>query len=799
MRKPFFRYIFLLFIPVLVHSSVFQSLREQWIVYPDNSTHKYESELPVFVNANTYKEIRLLKKFSVADSVKSKNLRIHFSGIYGACSISLNSSLIKEYENYSSPFYVDVANPLLKDSDNLLEINIKAQSLPQQALPSLENYFRGEKVIGAKADITAEWLGPMFIENFSAFSKTGTAAFSYLINISDPKLKSANFLITEEIYDTSNKVIYRKLSNLTFSGMQRRVERDLEIEPAYFWDVENPQLLRLKIKITQLNQTFCTFETKFGFKNPEKDQHLYFSGITYRPPFDIKNKVLRDDLINIKNLGFNSILLPEYIPGYFLLALTDSLGMLVFTDMGITRFPATMFKSDQLLQNSKKFADDFLQTYSHHPSLYALGIGNQVDISENNVSKFYLILNEYLNQKYQIFTYFSLIDFDAFPQKKIADIYFIPLYGKNIFSLSEQSIPSGQAFVISKIGFPAQSRDDKRSESIQVDKFKKAFTNLNEFNAESGFFIESYRDWLCDTPTIVSEQNEKSEFYYPFGLVKLNNEQRLIASHFPKILSSGEKELWTGQILDRNNFFSITIFVSILLFFAFYKRNYKFRESFRRSLRHPYGFFVDIRDGRIISIINALVLQIFVLAILSVFFAAFFYAYKESILLDEIISIFLRNPGLKSVYLESLNSAANLFVIFWLFLFLFQILSVLIIKIYGLFSKHKVRLKQSMATIVWAGAPVIVFSPFSLIAYTSFINDFYQTYLFGILLFFMLWYQFRLVNGVRVLFMIRPLKMIMWMIITYIFIMIILYFVFDLNGLSIRYLGLLLFKANSLY
>jgi hypothetical protein len=88
--------------------------------------------------------------------------------------------------------------------------------------------------------------------------------------------------------------------------------------------------------------------------------------------------------------------------------------------------------------------------------------------------------------------------------------------------------------------------------------------------------------------------------------------------------------------------------------------------------------------------------------------------------------------------------------------------------------------------------------PISFIAYHLMKFDNMQMYLLYTFMIFFIWTQFRLINGIRVLFIIKTGKVFMWMIFSYLIPVITLWLMLNPKHFWIEYLKLL-FSANIMF
>jgi hypothetical protein len=488
-------------------------------------------------------------------------------------------------------------------------------------------------------------------------------------------------------------------------------------------------------------------------------------------------KKLRENFIDIKKLGFNAIRFPNNTPHPYCFYLADSLGLYIFCEIGLWRIPEGYFRDDHLLQISKRVADDIILLYDHHPSFVALCIGNEIPIHMPSVKKYMLILKGYIEQKSALKLYLIPLNIDLITQRPITDFYVCNKYDLSILTDFEEIVSAevyreGASLIFGNIGFSTANISTvidqaviEERQSARLQKFLERVSNQKNFG---GFFLESYKDWIADSPARLGQPVESGVYSYPYGLITLDEKKRDLYFRIPQLL----KNDFPVSVVDRisakkSNFFSISVFLVSIVILFIYRSNYRFRENLKRSMAHPYGFFVDLRDRRIISILNSTIIGLFTNFLVASLIAAYIYYMRDNILIEEIISSILVPIQAKSLYLKFIKSPFFISMVIWLIFYLLQLTVVILLKIVNLLATEKIRFKQYLAVCNWAGAPLFLLFPVSLLSYHLMHFEVARPIIILILFLFFLWYNFRLGNGLRVLLSLRIYKIVVLLIFLY--------------------------------
>jgi hypothetical protein len=300
---------------------------------------------------------------------------------------------------------------------------------------------------------------------------------------------------------------------------------------------------------------------------------------------------------------------------------------------------------------------------------------------------------------------------------------------------------------------------------VRVQKLLETASTSENFG---GFFIESYKDWIADSPARLSYQDSSGAHTYPYGLISYSGKKRDLYFKMPQFLK-GEYPVSIYDRLSskRSNFFSISVFLLSIAILFIYRGNYRFRENLKRSMAHPYGFFVDLRDRRIISIINSSIIGLYTNFLVSIIIAAYIYFMRDNLLMEEILSAILVPLKAKFLYLELVKSPLYISVFIWFVFYLLQLTIVILLKIINLLATEKIRFKQYLAVSNWAGAPLFILFPVSMLSYHLMQFQVARPLIILILGLFFFWYNFRLGNGLRVLLTMRTYKIVILLIFLY--------------------------------
>lgn len=767
--------------------------------------------IPFF--AQNLDELHLRCIFNVPDSLKNKKISLISEGIKGKAQIFLNGKLIHYQSNNYGPFKVEISPSYLTDQNkNELKFYISQSASGNGNFPQFANLFAEEKLLGITRPINILFEPQNRISNFTTALKfsgaTVTFSYSYQLELNPGAgLLIGPLRIEETFSDTHGAVIYQ--SNKSITAESQIVSGEFSIPQELLWSPDRPTLLSSKIKIKTILSEILNSEFKFGLRQLAFESRKFrlngtpilIKGVNYRENLAELlsadySATLFTDFSNLKKLGFNAVRLPHHLPDQTLLSTADSLGLMVFIELPIWRYPAPMFLHDHLLESAKSSIRYLGSLYAGHPSLVALSLGQEIPIHESAAQKFMLILRGSIPAHLTVLSYLSPIPGKPLPLGAPVDFYMLDLYSP-LQSHSALKFSDASAFALAgNLGVIKTTNVydwDRNTLSTRRAYFLQRETNsaLSRYGMQGGF-IESYTDWNASLPTFVTIADQKP-LLMPSGIFQAN--------HQPKQWLPSISDFWKGDglaVVDQSaaskqtNFFTIVILLTAAGFFAFYRKSNRLRENFKRAIRHSYGFYVDLRERRIIPLFNSLIVGAFASLILAVYVASFIYYYNDSYGMQEFIGVFLIPFNLFENYLSLSQSAFGLTIFFFLLFFAYPLLISAIMKFIGIFSRENIRFRQATAIGMWSGIPIILMLPASMLSYQFLPKLPDQTYFFYLLIFFLLWAHSRIIKGIRVLLMSKLGKVFIVVLLSYLIPLLIFWAVFEPTEYWIDYLKLLL-------
>jgi len=737
----------------------------------DNKRSKPGYNLPLF---SSDEDTIVLTNFfdlpadTIRDEVIFKSL-----GFNGVTEISINNNLLATKPNSCAPFHFSIDKSLLEPGQkNSITIRLTKSSDLNKSFPVFANIYTEQEFIGITRPFYIEYLKPQLISDFKYSIKYENSnpdfSYGYVLNseIINALPKTDGLMLEQKISDSEGKEVTSRAipvskRNITVSG-------GLSLLPARFWSAEIPVFLTFSFTLKRFAQPLLRYSKKIAVRSISAGKKDIFinntvipvKGINYYQNMKVREGLslldqIKSDLRSIKNDGFNAVRFVSHIPDERYLSVADTIGLMVFVDVPVKRYPSLAFKQDVLLENLQGTIKSTVNVFQQHPSFSAIGLGQEVLLSDPGTSKFYIILDGSIERTVPFLTYISPVPESNMSVEQAADFYMLDVYNSitekqnllkqtNIsYTLAGKTAMSSAAdyLDINKISFGVDHKILIR---------KNVNTVLSDIGMQGGF-LESYMDWYSKFPTHQTLFNN-NPYLVPNGFYDTTDTQKEWVSELGENAwdDSASAQLETKSEDKSSNVFSITMFFSSLLFLFFYRRYPRLSENYRRSLKHPYGFYVEMRERRIIPVFNSFIVGVHNSLLMTIFISSFIYFYNDSLLAQEFLSVITIDKNIYNSLIKICQSEFILIPFVFIWIYFYPIVIGLILKTYGLFSKARIRLRQALAIGMWSGSPLIFFLPFSIAAYHLLLNGF-GLQLIYLFLIFVIWIHFRLINGIRVL------------------------------------------------
>lgn len=675
------------------------------------------------------------------DNSAAYNYLIYCDGINYQCEININGRFIAKHEGGFTAFSSIIQEGIIRESGNQIEIKIDNSLDYSRTLPTINQSWYPKNYGGIYRDIYIIAVPKLFIRNsflkseidinFSAdVTNTITISATDLSLFGGPS-SDKKFSVKTEIVDSAGnvKASSRETSFAMSENSTIQVDNRLTLTSPQFWSPDYPYLYNIRVVLTYGTQQFDIYSTDFGvYEYSQKSNAVLFNrtefklkGVNYIEEFSgngiaASYQDIEKDVKNIKALGCNVIKVYGRPASPYLIHICNRYGLLILEELPLYNVPVGIISNENFTALAENQLNEMILNHKSNPCIYAYGIGNDFDVSEQKTRIFVNRMTQisksldirpvfYSTRNYTNDICKDLVDFVGWniydkDLKAVKDLISDPKFKK------DKIFASGFGKVINPSNFSGYS-DPSSIES--QSKYIADFIKLTRNSILRGSFFSTYSDWNADFPAM-KYYDKGNQYLRTSGLYNLNREQRSSAIIFRKEnLEEDIPNLNIGTFSrEAPVVFVLLGLFTFILFIYLANSVRRFRENVWRALFRPFIFYSDVREQSLIPMFQNLLLALILSIGNALFFANLFYFWKDSQYFDIICSVIIPNDFLKSLFNDYNANAFKITLVLTIvsFIKLFFISSV--IWLFSLTSKFRIGFNNIYTVTVWGFLPSIL-------------------------------------------------------------------------------------------
>jgi len=495
-------------------------------------------------------------EFNEEKDLKNNDYQIRLKGANYNTKVWLNGEFLGEHNGGFTPFSFNVNN-LIRERDNFLTVRVDNTRRKDQ-IPAISFDWFNYGGIYRDVDLLSlhkNRLDKVCVKTTLITKQKSRIDVSYNI-IGEVSLKWQIF------DDTKNHLLYE--GNAPVSSGKGRF--NLIITNQKLWTPNSPNLYYLRIYDSSHEaKDLLIYNTYFGIRQIEinginlilNKERIFLKGASLHEEYmpygrTIPYEKRKEDVSNLKSLGFNAIRTAHYSHDEDLIDITDKAGILILEEIPV--YWSCDFKNPQTYEVAANMLRELIWRDINHPSVIWWSVGNEVPLHKKTCSKFIKSLMNLAREidKTRIVTVVSrkLIPDLTRNSVDIATInfYFGWYFGHvKMISLILDLIRTpvfNKPWIYTEFGAGAKYgfhadwiKQVKFSEEKQLQVLDYTIRTINSKDYFAGWFIWIYRDFRAP-----KRLNKFQQGYNRKGIVSgENNEKKLIYYRFPKIISEKRK------------------------------------------------------------------------------------------------------------------------------------------------------------------------------------------------------------------------------------------------------------------
>lgn len=691
--------------------------------------------------------------------------QLYFLGIDHQIEVYWNEQFIGRFVGSMVPFNVRIPDNVVRNETNEIRLVVipaesKVKQISNQHLNAKRSFtgiLREILLVGTPQS----WISD--IKHNIKLKGLNSADLNVKISISSAEIK--NLVKRLKVKDSINIKTYDKMSLTLFAELKKQnsgeiisgaasrtfvIESDrtivegisMSVSGINLWDVESPELYDLVVKMKRNDVVIDDYSIPVGFRtiNTAADgessfllingQNLKIKGVSYIEDYkDIGQSLspakMKKDIEHIKKLGANTVRFKYNPPSPLFVHFCNTSGLLLMIELPVYDVPSEIINLDEIRVHMQNLAKQFVMRYEGSPSVFAWGMGEGVDESNEKYQKYSESLLKLFSQdseklKYKIVPHgISKIYTDGFDFIGYSDIR------QNIdFSQINSEFKRIQSLVEGKplfMAFGSEIRINNHngySDPLSVEF--QAYNILNSYkivekNKGAGCIINTFNDYLQNKPALTT--NNELRYIQTSGLLDRNRNERLSFSTVQALFNNEKEPLLNAGSFSRTTpviYLICGILLAIMLIFLI-NRFRRFREYMFRSILRPYNFYADIRDQRIISSIQTLLLGIVLAATVGIYLSSILYYFRDSEILEYFLMITLPSNSIKELVFNLIWMPELSFIVISLSSFILAFITAWIIRVFAILSRARVYWNDCLTISIWSALPAVILLPVSIV------------------------------------------------------------------------------------
>lgn len=343
------------------------------------------------------------KSITIPANKKAQKVFFYFEGVYNRSEVFINGQSLGKRPNGYISFAYDATKHINFGEENVITVRVDhSQSADSR-------WYTGS---GIYRDVWLVYANPVHIAQWGVYVypelKGESGVLNIEVEVENESGSTADLVIKNELISAEGIVVSEDSEKLKIQANQSEVvSTELEIKTPKLWDIENPNLYKLKTTVLKNGEIIDHTTTQTGFRtftfNPDKGfalngDWMKIKGVCLHHDAGVlgsavPREVWKSRLITLKEIGVNAIRTSHNPQAPDLYELCDELGLLVLNEAyDEWEFPKRKWLEgwnvgtpgyegsyDIFADWAEKDLEDFVRRDRNHVSVFAWSIGNEVD------------------------------------------------------------------------------------------------------------------------------------------------------------------------------------------------------------------------------------------------------------------------------------------------------------------------------------------------------------------------------------------------------------------------------------
>ncbi|MBI2419075.1 MAG: hypothetical protein HYV28_14480 [Ignavibacteriales bacterium] len=763
-------------------------LNGKWQVYSEKDKERNKSSVMVPSVYDGQDELVFEKKFTLSKELLDRKLfQLNFLGVNYSADISVNNSVIFRHTGGAFPFSIMLPKDLLKPGAdaNALRIHIIPRGDERNTIPLSHGYLFPSEFAGIFRDVYITMLPNVAVQRYTVTTEAampGRAKLHVEANILNRSFSSLDSAVSTGYelrvsaipFNSNASEVVSTLSFDVRKGKEKDIQLNMEIASPSLWTPDAPSLYKIKLEILH-NGTIIDDVYKntavYQLKGTPgglslNNQPFALRGVTYVPAFEsygvmMTYEQMRQDMLLIKETGFNTVRFTKAVPHPYMLQLCAQYGLIAFIDMPIEHVPASLLSDNLFFNNAKNFYNQCVSAYGNESAVAAIGLGSGFSGVDEGDIFFITQMSEIIHQRSKKMTYEGFLPQTITTEVPGVDLYGVETIGVEITDLvtvyarMEAKVGRGKTFLMGAGYWANEESSNGYANPNTFEAQAKFFNDILDYADEKqmpAVFLHTMFDYRTDYTSMVGKYNDKNLLLLGIASEERGTDRTAYKLVYAALHNLQKITVPIGVKKDKSPFVFILFGLGLaLLIGVLINSGRKFREDAVRALVRPYNFFADVRDLRIFSAVQSLVLGALVSSVLALLTESYIYFFRQNETVEKLALATTSDTLMGLLSFLAWNPTPALLILTCVFFIMLAIIAGLI-RVAATGVINKVYYSSSFYVVVWAFIPVLLLTPFGIVLYRILVPQTANAYIYGASILFTAWIAMRVLKGAYVIY-----------------------------------------------
>ncbi len=563
------------------------------------------------------------------------------------------------------------------------------------------------------------------------------------------------------------------------------VNAEIQLQAPKLWSPDVPELYLLKcfvVLVSGKDQTVLDeYDLPCGIRQLEivgQDIHLNGKRITLRgavwnedhPTYGgaLPYEEMERDVALIKNLGANAVRFAGHPPHPYMLDLCDRYGLLVLEELPVVNAPSNIMADEHYLDVASTMMKEMILRDTYHPSVFAWGIGDEFETSTPAARSFVEALVRVARELDSRPIYYGTRVLRDDVCLDLMDLLCVNVYNRDLKSFRHtveewKAAASDRPVLLGRVGTEVEQGNrngysDPLSYEAQARFYLQRLEAVQTIGL-AGVFVWSFNDWRTDHPSLTIRSGDP--WIRTMGLVNGQREKRLA---YEAVRSSFRGEKFVAMPIGNYSSSAPMVYVlsGLVLLIGtayFYNASRRFREGVIRSVMNAHNYYSDVRDQRVVSLVQTSLLALIVSVASAIVLSSILYHFRDSLVLDGMMSSIVSSDFLKERAVRFIWNPLQSILVLSGFLLALILVSSAVVFLLSIVFKAKIYPYHAYTITVWSTAPLMILVPVGMILYRVMESSMYVLPSLGFVGVMIVWVFFRLLKGLSIIYDVYPVKM----------------------------------------